>query len=332
MTDESVSEMTAEEALAELGVTADMLTAEEGRQLDENGFVVLEGVLDAATLEGIQQGLAEISQRQHPATAPLSTLRELAELDMKGLRRQIETQGNWRTWEMSEEKISARMARMQAELEALERALAGDEVGALRDALLDQRCSEVNTADFLWDVFESDPVFDVALNTPRVLAAASHVLGPEIHLSVIAFRWPRAGHGEQDMHRNPGPPADAVNCVWLFDDMTLDNGPTRMVPGSHLLDRGPGHELNGDLRAPHPREVLITGKAGSVVVFDDRIYHAGTNHNGGGPRRTMQSVFTARTGHRGLRLKRKEETLARLTPAQIWLIDLEAAPTDAAAN
>jgi ectoine hydroxylase-related dioxygenase (phytanoyl-CoA dioxygenase family) len=169
------------------------------------------------------------------------------------------------------------------------------------------------------------------VNTPRVLAAASHVLGTEIHLMVVACRWPRAGHGEQDLHRSNGRPAEEVVCVWLFDDMTLDNGPTRMVPGSHLLEHGPGQEVGGDLRAPHPREILITGRAGSVLVFHDRIYHGGTTHNGGGPRRTLQTVYTVRSSHEsGVQLKRREETLARLTPAQVWLLDpAEAAPAAA---
>jgi hypothetical protein len=76
---------------------------------------------------------------------------------------------------------------------------------------------------------------------------------------------------------------------------------------------------------------MITGKAGSVLVFDDRIYHAGTNHNGGGPRRTLQSWFQKRSVGQGGSLKRKEETLARLTPAQIWLLDLREPPAAAAA-
>ena len=48
---------------------------------------------------------------------------------------------------------------------------------------------------------------------------------------------PVKGHGHQDLHVDvPKKFADdwwVVNAMVMFDDMTLDNGPTRVVPGSH---------------------------------------------------------------------------------------------------
>lgn len=327
MTQQLVRTPTGEEAMTQLGVTADLLTDEERRHLDENGFVVLENVLDQPTLEYVQQTLAEMSRRQHPETATDSELHELATLYIRINNRSIEQYAA--ELEMSEEAVNQRIAEMRADLETLETALAGDDIETIRKALMEgYRGSSIRAPDFMFDVFEFDPVFDLPLRTPRVLAAVTHVLGPEIHLKGIVCRWPRAGHGEQDLHRYPGGRAEQVMCVWLFDDMNLDNGPTRMVPGTHVLDHGPGHELNGDVRARHPREIKITGKAGSVLVFDDRIYHGGTTHNGGGPRRTLQSWFTRRDLFKGfLQLKRKEETLARLNPAQVWLLDLQEPPS-----
>ena len=65
------------------------------------------------------------------------------------------------------------------------------------------------------------------------------------------------------------------NTVWMLDDFTPENGATRMVPGSHRWGRRPQDVLD-DPMAPHPDEVLLTGKAGSVAVMNAHMWHGGT--------------------------------------------------------
>ena len=86
------------------------------------------------------------------------------------------------------------------------------------------------------NIFNKTEVFDKCLWIPEVLAVSTHALG-EIKVHGANLRDPVKGYGQQDLHVDvPKKFADdwwVVNSMIMFDDMTLDNGPTRIVPGSH---------------------------------------------------------------------------------------------------
>ena len=88
----------------------------------------------------------------------------------------------------------------------------------------------------LSNIFNKTDAFDRCLAMPEVLAAAHYLLG-EIKVHGANLRDPVKGYGQQDLHVDvPKKFADdwwVVNAMIMFDDMTLDNGPTRVVPGSH---------------------------------------------------------------------------------------------------
>ena len=74
-------------------------------------------------------------------------------------------------------------------------------------------------------------------NWALVLGAAHYLLG-EIKVHGANIRDPVKGYGAQHLHVDVPKHFDddwwVLNAMVLFDDMTLDNGPTRIVPGSHL--------------------------------------------------------------------------------------------------
>jgi ectoine hydroxylase-related dioxygenase (phytanoyl-CoA dioxygenase family) len=78
----------------------------------------------------------------------------------------------------------------------------------------------------------------------------------------------------------------------MLDDFTADNGSLRVVPGSHRRRRLPQQEL-ADPFVDHPDQVLVTGRAGTVVIVNAHAWHAGTaNHT---PRsRTAVHAFYCR--------------------------------------
>ena len=68
------------------------------------------------------------------------------------------------------------------------------------------------------------------------MAAAHYLLG-EIRVYSLNGRDPLKGQGQQPLHSDV-PRVHAadwrvVNSMVMLDDMTPDNGPTRVVPGSH---------------------------------------------------------------------------------------------------
>jgi len=136
------------------------------------------------------------------------------------------------------------------------------------------------------------------------------------------------GQGHQNLHGDWGGPVEpgdyqVCNSIWLLDDFTTANGATRVVPSSHRFGTVPRLALP-DPAAPHPDEVLVTGPAGTVVVFNSHLWHGGTQNRSDRPRRALHSYFTRR-GH-GQQLDQKKyirpQTLATLCPAARFILDV----------
>jgi ectoine hydroxylase-related dioxygenase (phytanoyl-CoA dioxygenase family) len=174
--------------------------------------------------------------------------------------------------------------------------------------------------DRLADLVNKDPVFEVCFTCPRVLAAVAHVLG-DFTLSSLNSRAALPGAGHQRLHTDWGEPVlpgdyQVCNSIWLIDEFTEVNGPTRVVPGSHRSPRRPG-QVMADPEARYPGEVKLLGQAGTVVIFNAHLWHGGTLNRTGRPRRALHSYFCRRGRKQQLdqRAYVRPETLARLSPA-----------------
>ena len=60
--------------------------------------------------------------------------------------------------------------------------------------------------------------------------------------------------------------------MWLLTDFTKENGPTRVVPGSHRSGKHPQDVMEAPEEA-HPDEIKLIGTAGTVVVFNSHLWH-----------------------------------------------------------
>jgi hypothetical protein len=235
------------QVLADLGVRAGLLSPEESRDLDQDGFVVFRAV----------------------------------------------AQGDW----------------LRALQEAFERfALPGEQ---------DPIDPEPGTRR-MGNLVDKGEVFDTLWAHPKVLAAVHHVLGRPFRFSDLSGRDPLPGQGYQDLHPDDGPGPDGrcqnVKAIWMMDDFTVENGATRLVPGSHL-----GPDLPKERQ-----EIQALGKAGDVLVFDAMLWHSGMKNGTDKPRRLYFPYYSARecpplSDHKkGL----SPRTLQRLSPAMRWLLDV----------
>ena len=200
----------------------------------------------------------------------------------------------------------------------------------------------------LSNLFNKSPAFDRCLQCQPTLAAAHYLLG-EVRVYSLNARNPQQGQGQQLLHSDvPRVHADdwrVVNSMGMLDDMTHDNGPTRVVPGSHRwvpinvpdVNMAEGTEIAvtpedreimpTDPLAPHPKEVRLTGRAGSVAVINGHIWHGGTRNESGASRQVLHLAI----GRRDLpqQLNEREhltpELLERSNPAQRFLLDIEGA-------
>jgi hypothetical protein len=177
--------------------------------------------------------------------------------------------------------------------------------------------------------------FQHIIALPRLLEFVAHVLGPDLKLSSLNARSinPHFREG-QPLHADMAALPDArgawvCNTVWMLDDFTEVNGALRAVPGSHRWGRLPQEAL-GDPRAPHPGEVLLVGRAGTVVVMNAHLWHAGTGNETGAPRLALHAFYARRDKPQQQYQKAlvRPEVQARL-PAQVrWVLALDDAEND----
>ena len=171
-------------------------------------------------------------------------------------------------------------------------------------------------------------VFEICFTHPRVLAAIAHVLRRDLKLSSLNGRASLPGHGLQGFHADWGSgvePGDyyVCNSIWLLDDFTRENGATRVVPGSHRSGKHPKDVLD-DPMAPHPDEVLLLGKAGTVVVFNAHTWHGGTLNKSQGLRHALHCYFCRRDQKQQTDQKAyiRPETYERLSKTARCILDV----------
>jgi len=177
-------------------------------------------------------------------------------------------------------------------------------------------------------------VFLRAAFLPLVLAAAAHVIGRPFKLHGYNARDPLLGGGGQALHRDvdTGPQLegrqsngsrDLINAMWVLDDFTISNGPTRVVPGSHLHDRDIDDEMDDPTR-PHPAEMLLTASAGTIIIVNGALWHSGTVNTSGESRRSFHISFVER--HFPQQVEQRSsidrETYLALSPIERYILDV----------
>jgi ectoine hydroxylase-related dioxygenase (phytanoyl-CoA dioxygenase family) len=148
----------------------------------------------------------------------------------------------------------------------------------------------------LANLVDKGEVFQRAIVFPEVIDGVRRVLGSDFKLSSLNARSadPYSDVG-QPLHVDMGAIIDArgywaCNTVWMLDDFTPENGATRMVPCSHRWAKRP-QDVLADPLAPHPDEILLIGRAGSVAVMNAHLWHGGTANKTSAPRLAMHAFY-----------------------------------------
>lgn len=151
----------------------------------------------------------------------------------------------------------------------------------------------------LANLVDKGEVFRQVVLEPRLLQYVKTVLGSEFKLSSLNARSlnPRCAT-TQALHADMGAVPDengfwVCNAVWMLDDFTPDNGPIRVIPGTHRDGRLP-QEVLEDPTALHPQEIVLTGRAGTVVVMNAHVWHGGLPNRTDKPRTALHTFFCRR--------------------------------------
>lgn len=80
--------------------------------------------------------------------------------------------------------------------------------------------------------------------------------------------------------------APALNAVWALRDFTAANGATRIIPGSHRFDDPPPYGIERPT-------VAAEMPAGSVMLFDSRLWYAGSANRTAARRYALSRYYCA---------------------------------------
>ena len=181
----------------------------------------------------------------------------------------------------------------------------------------------------LANLVDKGAAFLRVIAAPQLLELVRHVIGPEFKLSSLNCRTALPGSTPQPLHADMGSVADergnwVCNIIWMLDDYTPDNGPLRVVPGSHRWKRLPQTEL-ADLRAKHPAEKTVTAPAGSIVVMNAHVWHGGVDNRTLGNRTSLHAFYCRRDKPQQQYQKQllRPEVQAALTPEMRHLLALD---------
>jgi hypothetical protein len=131
----------------------------------------------------------------------------------------------------------------------------------------------------------------------RVLGPCEALLGPHVRILETLYssdictdrgRWHADWPFAQDDSipgRIPAPYPDvamAITTLWMLVPFTVRNGGTLVIPGTHRETNNPTGDYYGvGAFESHPDELQVEGNAGSVLMFDARLWHARPiNHSG----------------------------------------------------
>lgn len=232
------------------------------KQLDEQGYVVVEGVLDRETLSEVRDRVEELYEKE----------------------------GENAGAEFRQEPGARRLANLVDKGAIFERLIAND----------------------------------------KILPLVAHVLGANYKLSSFNARSANPFSPDaQPLHCDAGALPDesgywVCNTIWLLDDFTGENGATRVIPGSQNWRELPQDVLN-DPAAPHPKEVLVLGPAGSVVVMNTHAWHGGTANRTAHHRRALHAFYCRSDKPQQQYQKRllRPETQTHLSPQLRKLLALD---------
>ena len=177
----------------------------------------------------------------------------------------------------------AEVAELTAEVEAVYAAVEPD-----------VRFREGDRPDFRYEMYNRSPAVQRAIGHPRILSVIEPLLGDDCHvIANTAWRNPPDFPGGP-WHCDAGPhvprPADVAwddripyplfvigAHLWLRD-VTVADGPTAVIPGSHRSGQlPPRHRRHDPLLDYHGRTAVAPdASAGDVLLFASDSWHRGT--------------------------------------------------------
>ena len=162
---------------------------------------------------------------------------------------------------------------------------------ALRNKILEMSTSETQMNMLL----RKEPIFVEAVLNPKLMAMAEFSVGRGFLISQVAASVRPEGSPAMALHADsnwmPAPfPSHnmLLTACWVCDDFSKENGATMVIPGSQTLRRHPNAQETEALAGA----IAVECPAGSVVMWDGKIWHGNWSREAAGERVVSHITYT----------------------------------------
>ena len=174
----------------------------------------------------------------------------------------------------------------------VEDVLQGEHLAAISDAFNRVWESEQAPPCSQHQLLKHKPFIDL-IEHPPILERHRAIFGTQVQLLQydLLRQGPHSAMPERGWHRDFSFPAErplAINTILFLDDITPEQGPTRVVPGSHRSESGPPAEKVSE---PLDDEVAVLCPAGSAIFINAPIWHSGGRNASDGLRRGIYLYY-----------------------------------------
>ncbi len=149
------------------------------------------------------------------------------------------------------------------------------------------------TGQTVFHLLSRGRVFEEAVLNPKLIALLTHLLARSFTVSTLTAMvrgqgTPALGlHSDNQYKPQPFPPyAQGTVAVWCCEDFTAEGGATRLVPGSHRLQRHPKRGEGND------EAIAIECPKGSIAMWGSNVWHGNCARTTHGQRVTLHTAFT----------------------------------------
>lgn len=231
------------------------------KEFDENGFVIIENLLDAATLKNLRGALEKITSDTNSVAPNLA-----GKLFFE--REHIKNNPQWYEGILTAEECGDSVRQI-------------DDLPLFDSAFADLICYAplLNVLEVLFASSEFN--FNMMIARPKAARVGNGISNGNFH---------------RDTPFEDFTEANTIAVILCLDAMAGENGGTQFIPASHKVsDKEARKEIWRDVEKDKfsPEEIFTACcPAGSVVFFDTKVLHAAGHNRSASPRRTIQIEWT----------------------------------------
>ena len=146
-------------------------------------------------------------------------------------------------------------------------------------------------ANRLGNLIDKKSIFRKLITMPEILTAAHSVIKGNMKICGFNLRNPLQGKGRQNIHIDWKPRKKktdlygGVVCMVYLDKSQKHNGATRLIPCSHKKLGWPDNHI--DINKKYKKEIRPELVAGSIIVANLNLWHAGAGNISGKARKMI---------------------------------------------